>query len=510
MASSETDSEPAASHPLARYIDGEERYVRFANEVLGVALSEVQEEILRAVTRNQNLVIVSGNGVGKSYVIAILNLAFLYTNPDSTVMMTSGSYGQMRETTWNPMQNLLTTARENGFPLEGETKQNPPSIEFEADPEHYFRCVSGRHPDNLEGRHNERMLVVVDEADKPDIGLTHFDSAQSSITDDKDRMVVIGNPPRDESNSLYQLMESPRWHVIQFDSFESRNVQVDLGEVDGEKLPGLVDLDQLTADYEAWNREEWPGADDARDSAERRDWDERWYRRRLGEIPPDSAEAIRPFRTESVAQAEQRWEDVEANVESVQYDVYGVDVARGGNDRTVIVGATPERLDVLTSVQSPGDHAVNRELVEQHVADKNAPVVVDAVGEGSGLADELNNNGYNVVRFDGAESPIDEQRYYNRRTESYCELGEWFSEGGAIAPDTELSAELRAVARHIELRENQRKSSGTTYRATAKSELKKASALGRSPDYLDASCLAAWGIQTQVNTAQPGFDFFTY
>ncbi|WP_342810553.1 hypothetical protein [Natronosalvus hydrolyticus] len=423
----------------------------------------------------------------------------------------------MEEATFKPMSSLIREAKER-VPLEGEVKKSPPRIEFERDPEHYFRCVSGRYPDNLEGRHNERILVVVDESDKPDISMEHFDSAQSSITDDRDRMVVIGNPPRDEGNSLYELMTDPRWEVIQFSSFDSHNVLVDAGEVEEEKLPGLVDLKQIKEDYESWNREEFPGVDACLNSLEQdgetgiltcteSGLDERWYRRRLGVIPPDGSKSVRPFHTEDVVSAENAYQEITDGDDSVEYDAYGVDVARGGGDRTVIVGMTPSRIDILASVEEPGNHSVNKRLVEHHVHDTATPVIMDAIGEGSGVADELNRT-YNVTRFKSSEKALQREKYHDKRTEALCEFGQWLS-NGAIDPHSELSAELRSASRHIELEEKALKS-GVTWKATSKSDLKKSDALGRSPDLLDAACLAAWGLEVEQSHSNAGYGFYSY
>jgi hypothetical protein len=512
-ASSTTNS--SDQHPLKPYVQGEERYVRFAEDVLDVTLAEVQKQILRAVTQHKNLIVVSGNGVGKSFAVSVLNLAFLYTNPNSTVVMTSGSYSQMEESTWKPMKALLSQARDNGFPLDGTTKEAQPRIEFENDPEHYFRCISGRYPDNLEGRHNERVLVVVDEADKPDITQEHFDSAQSSITDDKDRMVVIGNPPRDESNSLYELMNDPRWEVIQFSSFDSRNVRVDAGHQDGKKLPGLVDLKQIKEDWRSWNRSEFPGVDDCLAMLQRDEetgileatdgeLDERFYRRRLGVIPPDGSQSVRPFHVENVASAEDAWSDVSS---SKDYDAYGFDVARGGGDRSVLVGITPERVDIVASIESPGDHSVNKRTVERYVDDTSKPVIIDAIGEGSGIADELGHE-YNVTRFKSSENARQRTKYNDKRTEALCEFGKWLEEG-AVEPQTELATELRAGARHIELEEKSTRGK-QVWKATSKSELKKSDSLGRSPDLLDAATLASWGLHLVEQGGSPGYGFYSY
>lgn len=253
----------ADSAPLAALVDGEDRYVAFAERVLGIELADTQKRILREVTRHKNTVVMSGNGVGKSYAVAILCLAFLYCNPRGSVMLTSGSYQQMESTVWSEMKSLLKQAREAGFPLPGCVKEAQPRIECEEYPSKAFRAISSTHPDSLEGRHAEKMLVIVDEADKPDVGQAVIESARSSVTDGNDRFLVIGNPPRSEANSMYDLLVDDNYHTINFSSFNSHNVRVEAGLAEGDTIPGLVGLEQLEEDYELWNRGEFPGVEEA-------------------------------------------------------------------------------------------------------------------------------------------------------------------------------------------------------------------------------------------------------
>jgi hypothetical protein len=511
-------STEAESNPLEKFNDGEDRYINFAEDVLQTSLTSVQQQILREVTLNRQTVVCSGNGVGKSYSVAVLILAFLYCNKNGSVLLTSGSYAQMEQTVWPEVKKLLNDARENGFPLPGTPKEAQPRIEFENHPTKSFQTISSKHPDSLEGRHAESMLVIVDEADKQAVDSAVLESARSSVTDDNDRFLVIGNPPREESNSMWEVLTDPNFRTVNFTSFESRNVQIDAGLKEGEKLPGLVDLSQVKADWQNWHRgKEFPGVEACMEMVERDDatgvleptiddLDERWYRRRLGCIPAEGSQSVRPFHVEDVSSAMNRWDGINADYEP-DYDAYGVDIARGGGDRTVIVGITPSRVDILANVESPGDHAVNKRLVEEHVEDTTTPVIVDAIGEGSGIADELSRE-YNVTRFKASEKAIERQKYYDKRSEALGKLGQWLDDG-AVDPSTELATELRAGARHIEFEEKTTRSS-QSWTATSKDELKQSDSLGRSPDLLDAASLAAWGMMVEQATSNAGFGFYSY
>ncbi|MCU4744508.1 hypothetical protein [Natronoglomus mannanivorans] len=513
--SSSTDTQ---EHPLSKYTDGRERYVRFCEDVLGLELAEVQKKLLRAVTEDRYIAVMGANGAGKSYTIAALNLAWIMTNPNSIGIMTSGSYQILEETVFKAMRALLEQARDRGFPLPGTMKHSPPRLEFEDDAERYWKAISGRYPENLEGRHAERVLCILDECDKPDLSSQHFDSATSSVTDSRDRCICIGNPPYDESNSFYEIMSSDRWEVIHFSSFESHNVQLDVGNIEGSQIPGLVDLEQVESDFNAWHpNTEFPGVEESiamietdPDTGipyvEEAGYDERFYRRRLGVLPPDGAQSVRPFHPEGVSNAEGRWEGINADYKP-EYDAIGVDIARGGGDRTIVLGITQSRIDVLENVESPGDHSVNKRLIERNVHDSSTPVIVDAIGEGSGIADELNRE-YNVTRFKSSEKARERQKYYNKRTEALCSIGSWL-EDGAIEPGSDLASELRAASRHIELTEKSTRSS-QTWDATSKSDLKKSSSMGRSPDLVDAMALACWALRSNNVQSDAGFGFYSY
>lgn len=492
---------------VSRYVTGSDRYVKFSEEILGVRLAEVQKKILRSVEENQRVVIVSGNGVGKSFVVACLNLSFLYTNNNATVVATSGSYTQLTDATFKPMTNLLEQAQGKYSFLPGKTLKAPPRIEFDGKNEQFFKAISPRNPGGLEGRHNDSVLVVCDEADKPEMTMEHFDSAASSITDGNDRMVVIANPPEDESNSVVQLMENDRYETIQFSSFDSHNVKVDAGEIDDSKIKGLVDLELLKEDWKDWNDTEWIGYEAAKHSADRDGLDTRWYRRRLGIIPPDNAASVRPFQISSVISAENRYSS-DMSVDSVdEYEAIGIDVARGGGDRTVIAGVTEDTVDILLSVEEPDNHQRNKALIESTLGEYTNPVIMDAVGEGSALADWLEND-YSITRFSGGANAKQKRKYYDKRTEALAELGQWLGDG-AIEPKSSLSLELRACARNIELKEKSLRG-GQTFKATSKSELKKGDSLGRSPDLLDAASLAVYGRNLVSTTRSAGYSFYSY
>lgn len=487
-----------------RFLEGPDRYVNFAEDVLEMRLTEQQRELLRAIAEHRRVIIMSGNGVGKSLGVAIAKLAFVATNLDSTVLGTSGSYSQYVDAVWRPMKKLHEDAKQRvGLP--GDTHDGgQPTLEIDDD--WFAKVVSPRDPGDLEGRHAESMLVIIEEADKAYITEEHFDSAGSSITDGNDRMVAIANPPMDEANPVYERLNSDRWHTIQFSSLDSHNVQVDAGELDAEKIPGLVDLEMMRGDWVAWNDEPWPGLQEARaasnpDSPQfREDLDSRWYRRRAGVIPPAGARAHRPFTKGDVEAAWERTLEYHPD----QPEASAVDVARAGGDETVATSVCGDALPIRYDAQGT-DHVEQADAITtQFEADPDVPLAVDAVGEGSGLADMLAERFPETIRFNAGGEPVDGESFYDAWAEGLHYLGQWLQDGGSI-DDRKLYEELLVAARTLEYEERHLASRGVNgaevLKLTPKSKLKDR--LGRSPDRLDSAYMAVWARDSGRSAAAP-------
>jgi len=476
---------PAGAPPPERYTDGEDRYVNFAEDFLGLQLAPTQKRILRAIANHQRVVVVSGNGVGKSFSVGMGVLGFLFTNPDSFVIGTSGSYGQFVDAMWRSMIDEMFEPAQETHDLPGSvTWGQQPSLEITKN--WYAKIVSPKKPKGLEGRHAEAGMVVIEEADSEEITSKHLSSARSTATSEDDRIVVVANPPEDETDVVADLLDNDRYHTIQFSSFESHNAQVDAGVEDGEKIPGLVDLHTIKEDWEDYNDEEWPGWDEARTAHKRRDdLAVDWYRRRAGVIPKENAAETRPWYLDDVKAAVGR--SVPPEMAPDRPAAVGVDLARKGGDRTV-VGLLYEDHARFTE-WSHTDHNQNYARISKAIEqlDNTPPIAVDAVGEGSGVADRLADRYGTVVRFKAGQKALQENEYYNRWTEGLDRLGQRLGE--TAIENADAREQLFAAARVLELTEKRRRS-GDLLRATPKSELKEH--LGESPDHLDTLVMGAW------------------
>lgn len=507
---------PDERKPIDEYT-GRDRYIDWIRDYLGVELTEPQKEIIYTVQDNQRTLVVAGNGFGKSFALACFSLAYLFVNYPTSVLATSGTYAKLRRTYCRPIQDL----HESSWGLPGRyLRSNPPRIVIDGEPQVFWEAASPGDPGELEGVHNEYTLGVIEEADKSGVTPEIFDSLGSMLTDENDKLIAVANPPQDETNVVYDLMDDPTWRVCQYSSFDSHNVQIEINhpdpyekdedgdiatnsegfpkvkdEVKQQFIPEVVTLNQIKSDWLAWNVEPWPGVEEAMRSDEREDLDVRWYRRRMGVISPQAAEVLRPFTVEDVENA---FRAEPARITETP-DGIGWDVVRGGGtggDYNALSGVFGRDLRIFDWWRGDDSHLDNYETIRSEVESAwNAPFAIDSVGVGSEAPDRVDvfYSG-DVIRFNAGSTAADATKYTDRWTEGLCVLGEYLRDGGGFQNER-LREELLTAARVVELREKySSKHDSTRYWATRKSAVKNR--LGRSPDLLDSMYMACLMAET--------------
>jgi len=511
MSADEYSIDTSKVKPLDEYT-GRDRYIDWIEDYLGIVLTDIQEKILYTIQDNQRTVVVSGNGIGKTYALACFSLAYLYLNYPTAVLATSGTYQKLRRTYCRPVDNLHGNAN---VPLPGRyLRSSPPRIVIDGEPEVFWEAASSSDSGELEGVHSKYTLGIVEEADKGSVSEGMFESLGSLLTDSNDKLVAVGNPPRDETNVLYDKMEDDRWAVIQPSSFDSHNVRTVMnhddpyerdeeGEVviddvtqnrklkesvQDEIIPEMVTLTQIRNDWVGYNNEDWPGAEAAMKSYEREDLDTRWYRQRLGVIPPSQAEELRPFSPANVEDAFR----ADPKHRSQYPDGLGWDVARGAAesaDYNALASVEGCFLDILDYWRL-GDHVKNEQRVRSLMDEStwDCPLYIDVVGVGSESADRVQQWYPNTRRFNASSTANDETKYADRWTEGLVALGEFLRDGGAFE-SRRLREELLAASRSVILTESYHAGTDTTrFKASPKQQIENR--LGRSPDLLDAAIMA--------------------
>lgn len=156
----------------------------------------------------------------------------------------------------------------------------------------------------------------------------------------------------------------------------------------------------------------------------------------------------------------------------------GVDVARYGDDRSVIFkrqGLWAQEPRIITKTDNMTFAGIVASEIDSFEPDA---VFIDA-GRGEGVIDRLRQLGYRVLEVNFGGQAIEHNRYANKRCEMWDKMREWLEAGGAIPNNPDLKTEL----------------SSPTYSFNAKGRLvlepkEKLKERGlRSPDIADALAL---------------------
>jgi phage terminase large subunit len=114
--------------------------------------------------------------------------------------------------------------------------------------------------------------------------------------------------------------------------------------------------------------------------------------------------------------------------------IAGFDIARYGEDKCI--GVILERMTAtrfsLSHVERWGKkdlmETVGR-IIDVRATYKPAITVVDGDGLGAGVCDRLRENGIDIVEFRGGQKALLEDKFLNKRAESYCSLKDLISRG---------------------------------------------------------------------------------
>jgi phage terminase large subunit len=436
----------------------------------------IQQEIIRSVWNHPRTAVRSGNGLGKTKVaFGGIGPLFLLAHPNSVVVTTAPTWRQVKELGWREWRSswgvwrnrMMGDARLRELPIPACLTT---SVDL-SDTWHAFG-VSTREPESFAGVHARRVLFIVDEASGVDEAI--YEAGEGFLTGGHARVLLIGNPTR-PSGQFYRAFTTERadWNTLHMGAFDSPNFT---GEADRMNLPqaardALVDPAWVEDKKKRWG-EESP----------------LYQVRVLGNFPDQSDDTI--ISLVSVENAQQRDAEAEgADMLDHPTITISCDVARFGNDQTVILRKRGPKIEVVRVY-----HGRDTMITAGHILDaarsaltetavQRVRIVVDDDGVGGGVTDRLRETMEAVLQTDraalvayhGGEKAIRPDRFTNKRTESWFRA-KWQMDSLDIPRDDDLAADLVSVT--------YRMTSNGQLQAERKDELKKR--LKRSPDHGDA------------------------
>ena len=302
---------------------------------------------------------------------------------------------------------------------------------------------------SLAGVHSENVLLICDEASA--IPEPVYESAAGSMSGHSATTVLIGNPTRNTGlffRTHHQL--SSDWKTMHVSCIDNPLVAVDF-------------INQIKATYGEKSNA--------------------FRVRVLGEFSLREDDVL--IAAELVDSAMQR----DIALSRSEGIVYGVDVARFGDDRTVVVKRQGQVVTEIKSWSGLDTMETVGRIVHEAETDKPAEIMVDSIGLGSGVADRLRELGFNVRDVNVSESAALNPQAAKLRDDLWLSVRDWLNQRSCKLPQNdELRQELCSPTYSF--------TSNGKIKVEGKSEMKRRGM--RSPDLADALCLTFAGNAAMV------------
>lgn len=413
----------------------------FIKEALGVSLWSKQEEIVSSVFSNRRTVVKSGHGVGKSFTVACIVLAWLYLKPYSKVITTANTYKQVLNVIWGTIAQLHRSA---ALELGGALTQT----RLDLDDNWFAVGMSVDKPESFQGIHaSGGVLVIFDEAIS--IPKPIWEAADTLTAGNNCSFLSIANPTV-ASGPFWDACQNPRWKLISISCMDHPNV------ISGKELiPGSVTKEWVIA------REEEYGNESA------------YYQSRvLGEFPSISTTNLIP-------------RSLIENAKSTSNNGYrcGIDIARYGDDSSVAaIFHNGILIDLVkwseTNLMTTCGKII--EIINKYKIPHNS-VFIDSIGVGGGVVDRLIEQNYDIVPVNVASKPSD-NKFLNLKAELF-----WKTKQALLDNKLQIDSCYNEVISDLVAHTYELDSSGKIKIESKQSVKKK---LSRSPDAGDAVILA--------------------
>lgn len=161
------------------------------------------------------------------------------------------------------------------------------------------------------------------------------------------------------------------------------------------------------------------------------------------------------------------------------------DPARFGDDETVIYILDGGKVIDSRMMGKSRTTEVSNAIARLSQANGDCQAVVDEIGVGAGVVDELSAMGIKVIPFNSSSKSIEPDKYYNLRAEAWMRAAKMFSEG-RISSDNSIDFKLK---NQLLMPRYEFKTNGKVI-IEPKDSIKRR--LGSSPDRADAYIMGLW------------------
>jgi hypothetical protein len=426
-----------------------------------------QLEALQALADHHRLALRGPRGLGKTTTAALAVLWFAltreYLERDWKVLTTAGVLRHLTRALWPEIHKWAPRVR-GGLYLPPVLDKQLLTASLQMQHGQAYGAVA-KNPDLIEGAHADDILILIDEAKS--VPEPIWDALEGALTGEEGQYALALSTPGQPAGRFYEI------HQGKHADWTARHVTHDEAIA-----AGRISRKWFDARAKSWGEA----------SA-------LFRQQALGHFAADDENAIVPLSW--VEAAMERWHAWrEAGRTALEgRRSYGVDVATGGADKTVIatrIGRHITRFD-YTSAGDTVDTAGRVQALIPEAEKLVRPVVVDVIGVGTGVADQLHKEGHAVQRYVGSASTSatdasGEFGFNNTRSAAYWHLRELLAPDAEhpimLPPRQELIADLTTPTWRI--------ITGSPPRIAIETKEDLVKRLGRSPDFGDAVAMAYW------------------
>ena len=331
--------------------------VIFFQEVLNFTPDDWQREAADDLAHNPKVSIKSGQGVGKTGLEAAIFLWFITCFPYPRIVATAPTKQQLHDVLWSEISKWMSRS-----PLLSKLlKWTKTYVYMVGNEKRWFGVArTATKPENMAGFHEENMLFIVDEASG--VADPIMEAILGTLSGANNKLLMCGNPTK-TSGTFYDS------HTRDRALYKCHTVSsADSPRTNKENIESLV---------------------------KKYGWESNVVRVRVrGEFPNQEDDVFIPLSI--IEQCGSKLYEIEDG-KGMPYIIFGVDVARFGDDETIIYRNVKGNLKIVKNrrgqdlMRTVGDIVVQYKKVIKEFPDYKGRIYVniDDTGLGGGVTDRL-------------------------------------------------------------------------------------------------------------------------
>jgi len=372
---------------------------RYCRAVLRFTPDEWQEKVLDSIKQHRRVAIRSGHGVGKTRLAASVIHWFIATRANPQIVVTANTQSQLKDKSWRELAKINENAvNKDAFEITATRFSMKGSDTW------FASAVPHREekPEAFAGTHEENVLMVFDEASAiPEI---IWETSAGAMTTKGARWLVLGNPTRN-TGKFHECFGLNKWQ--EGDSKDSGKWHT--------FTVSCLDVPRVDRSYITEIEREYGRTSDP-------------YRVRVLGLPPQQEE-------QQFISAELYEKALYNKVQTFPHEpkTLGVDVARFGNDRSVLVERKGKEMRLIKMLRGQDTMQIVGQVINaieqaDYEGEPYTFVCVDVIGIGAGVLDRLKEQKIDVIGVNVSEKPRMED-CKNMRAELWKRYKQWLNEG---------------------------------------------------------------------------------